>query len=70
MLYVCGGVIFHAGWEKAQRECRDLKRARGEFVEPEVFPLLGVFFDITLWPVYVLANLRQDGVVFATPCAR
>jgi len=68
VLYLAVGTGFHIGWQQAQQDCKAWRRTHGEFVEPEVFPVLGIFFDVTWWPVYAAANLYHDGVVFATPC--
>lgn len=68
LVYLGIGLAFHLGWKQAQDSCRVERLAQGEFVEPEVFPLLGVFFDMTWWPVYVAADLYHDGTPFATPC--
>ncbi len=68
LVYLALGLGFHLGWKQAQELCRAEQIARGEFVEPEMFPLLGVFFDLTWWPVYAAANLYHDGTPFATPC--
>ncbi|RME87541.1 MAG: hypothetical protein D6770_09140 [Anaerolineae bacterium] len=69
LLYLGVGLAFHINWERAQEACRQERRARGEFVEPEVFGgFLGAFFDITNWPVYAWANVSHDGTPFATPC--
>ncbi|NPA91780.1 MAG: hypothetical protein GXO55_10100 [Chloroflexi bacterium] len=70
ILYLLVGLGFHWQWKQAQHACDDLLRARGEFVEPEIFPVLGIFFDMTWWPVYAAANVYHTGRVFATPCDR
>lgn len=68
LVYLALGLGFHLGWQHAQELCRAEQVARGEFVEPEMSPLLGLFFDLTWWPVYAAANLYHDGTLFATPC--
>ncbi len=68
VLYLLIGLGFHWQWKQAQHACDDRLRARGEFVEPEVFPVIGVVFDMTYWPVYASANWYHTGKVFATPC--
>jgi len=67
--YLGIGLAFHLKWESALAACREVRRARGEFVEPEVFGgVLGPVFDVTNWPVYAWANIYHDGTPFATPC--
>ena len=69
ILYTFIGLAFHIMWQSALEACREARRARGEFVEPEVFGgVLGLLFDVTYWPVYVWANIYHDGTPFATPC--
>jgi hypothetical protein len=69
ILYVALGLAFHIKWHSALDACREARRARGEFVEPEVFGgVLGLLFDVTYWPVYAWANIYHDGTPFATPC--
>ena len=69
LLYLALGLGFHFAWKSALEECRALRRARGEFVEPEVLGgIIGLFFDVTFWPVYAGANMHHDGTPFATPC--
>lgn len=69
LIYVALGVGFHVRWKAAQDTCREIRAARGEFVEPEVFGgAIGFFFDVTYWPVYAAANMHLDGTPFATPC--
>ncbi len=69
LLYLVLGLVFHLVWKSALDACRETRIAQGEFVEPEVFGnALGIFFDITSWPVYAWANLRHFGSPFATPC--
>lgn len=52
ILYLGIGLAFHFKWKSELGACREMRRAQGEFVEPEVFPVLGIFFDMTWWPVY------------------
>ncbi len=69
LVYLALGLGFHLAWKQALDACREARMARGEFVEPEVFaPILGLFFDVTFWPVYAWANLYHDGTPLATPC--
>jgi hypothetical protein len=69
VVYLGLGLGFHLGWKSAQDACREVRSARGEFVEPEVLGgALGLAFDVTYWPVYAWANVRLDGTPFATPC--
>ena len=68
-LYMGIGLTFHFKWESALASCREIRRAHGEFVEPEVFGgVLGLVFDMTNWPIYAWANIHHDGTPFATPC--
>jgi len=68
-LYLGIGLAFHFKWESALASCREIRRAHGEFVEPEVFGgVLGLVFDMTNWPIYAWANIHHDGTPFATPC--
>ncbi len=69
VLYLSVGVVFHVLWKNALAECDRQLQARGEFVEPEVFAgPIGLFFDMTFWPVYARANLYHFGTIFSTPC--
>ncbi len=69
LLYLGLGLGFHFKWKSALEDCRELRRAQGEFVEPEVFGgIIGLFFNVTYWPVYASANIYHDGTPFATPC--
>ena len=69
LLYLTLGLGFHLKWNSALEDCRELRRARGEFVEPEVLGgIIGLFLDVTFWPVYAGANMHHDGTPFATPC--
>lgn len=71
VLYIALGLAFHVVWERAQDACREARLARGEFVEPEVFGgALGLFFNVTWWPVYAWANVYHFASPFATPCGR
>lgn len=68
-LYLALGLAFHIRWNAAQEACRRARQARGEFVEPPVFAEpIALFFDVTYWPVYALANLYHKGHIWATPC--
>ncbi len=68
-LYLLVGVGFHVGWERAQQKCRHEMERRGEFVEPPVYSFpISLFFDMTMWPVYMMANYYHRGTIFATPC--
>ncbi len=68
VIYLGTGLAFHLKWKSALKACSEMRRAQGEFVEPEMSPVLGIFFDVTWWPVYAWANIYQDGTPFATPC--
>jgi hypothetical protein len=69
LVYLGLGVGFHFKWKSALDTCREVRIARGEFAEPEVFSSpLGFAFDVTFWPVYARANIYHDGTPFATPC--
>ena len=68
-LYLGLGLAFHIRWQTALEACRQMLRARGAFVEPEVLGgPVGLFVDLTYWPVYAWANYYHDGTPFATPC--
>lgn len=66
-LYVSIGLGFHVGWQSQIKACREIRAARGEFVEPEWSPLITLPFDVTFWPVYAWANWYHFGHVFP-PC--
>jgi hypothetical protein len=69
LVYVGLGLGFHFKWKNALDACRELRVARGDYVEPEVFSTpLALAFDVTFWPVYARANVYHDGTPFATPC--
>jgi hypothetical protein len=69
LLYLIIGLGFHLKWKSALTACSEARKARGEFVEPEVLGgPLGLAFDMTFWPVYAWANMTRDGTPFATPC--
>lgn len=69
VLYLGTGLAFHFLWKSARDACREIRIARGEFVEPEVFGgVLTLAFTATNWPVYAWANMYHDGTPFATPC--
>lgn len=71
ILYLGIGLAFHLKWKSALAACREVRRAQGEFVEPEVFGwVLGLIFDMTNWPVYAWANIYHDRTPFATPCTQ
>ena len=70
LTYTAIGVAFHVAWKSERAACDALRQARGEFVAPEVFPVLGVAFTAVWWPVYAWANLCHDDVLFATPCTK
>jgi len=68
-LYLGAGSLFHFKWQSDLAACREMRRAQGEFVEPEVFGgFMGLIFDVTNWPIYAWANIYHDGTPFATPC--
>lgn len=69
LIYVAIGLIFHVTWQHVLTECRQIRMARSEWVEPEVFSgALALFFDVTNWPFYAWANWYHFGTVLATPC--
>lgn len=69
VIYVTLGLGFHIAWKQALNDCRQVRVARGEFVEPEVFSsMLSLVFNVTYWPIYAWANFYHDGTIFATPC--
>lgn len=69
LVYLVIGLGFHFTWKSALEACREARLARGEFVEPEVLgDGIGLFFDLTYWPVYTWANLHHFGTPFSTPC--
>ncbi len=71
LAYLTTGLAFHFKWKSELAACREARRARGEFVEPEVFGgVLSLIFDVTYWPVYSWANIYHFGTPFATPCVR
>ena len=68
-LYLALGLSFHFQWSAELAKCNAILRQQGEFVEPEIFNTgVGFLFDVTFWPIYVLANTYHDGTPFATPC--
>ncbi|NPA26288.1 MAG: hypothetical protein GXO36_01620 [Chloroflexi bacterium] len=69
-LYLGIGLVFHWQWTRALRACDELRRARGEWVDPGFSPWLELFFDATYWPVYAWVNWQYSGTLFATPCDR
>lgn len=70
-VYLAAGLAFHVKWSREQTACRELRMARGEFVEPEVFGgVIGLIFNATNWPLYAWANTYHFGDPFATPCTR
>jgi len=68
VIYLGIGLAFHIKWKSELEACREVRRSQGEFVEPEVFPVVGILFDMTWWPVYAWANVYHYGTPFATPC--
>lgn len=63
------GLGFHFKWSAELAKCNVILREQGEFVEPEIFNTgMGFLFNVTFWPIYVLANTYHDGTPFATPC--
>jgi hypothetical protein len=70
LTYTAIRVAFYVAWKSEQAACDALRQARGEFIEPEVFPVLGVAFTAVWWPIYAWANLYHDNVLFATPCTK
>jgi hypothetical protein len=69
-LYLGIGIAFHFKWKSDLAACREMRKAQGEFVEPEVFSgILGLLFNMTNWPVYAWANIYHYGTPFATPCS-
>jgi len=68
-LYLGIGIAFHFKWQSALAVCQEVRRAQGEFVEPEVLGgVLGLVFDATNWQVYTWANTYHFGTPFSTPC--
>jgi hypothetical protein len=68
-LYLGAGFLFHLKWQSDLAACREMRRAQGEFVEPEVFGgFMGLIFDVTNWPIYAWANIYHYGTPFAIPC--
>jgi len=68
LVYSATGVAFHVAWKAERHACDALRRARGEFVESELFPILGVAFTMVWWPVYAWANVYHNNALFTTPC--
>jgi len=69
LIYLGVGLGFHLMWKSELEACREVRLARGEFVELEVFwAPLALAFDVTYWPVYAWANIYHDGTPFASPC--
>ena len=68
VLYLSVGVWFHVQEKRHWNACREQRIAKGEFVEPEMYPVLGVVFDMTYWPVYMWANKYNFGSVFGKEC--
>lgn len=67
--YLALGLGFHFKWRAGLEKCNAVLREQGEFVEPEIFNTgVGFVFNVTFWPIYVLANMYHDGTPFATPC--
>jgi hypothetical protein len=68
IVFYCGiGLVFHFGWQSSIKACREIRIARGEFVEPEWSPWITLPFTVTYWPVYAWANWYHFGHVFP-PC--
>lgn len=71
ILYLSLGLGFHFKWERALTDCQEVRIGRGEYVEPRVYgKVIGLIFDVTMWPVYARANMYHDGTPFATPCTK
>jgi hypothetical protein len=70
LVYSAAGLAFHVVWKVRREVCDELRRAQGAFVEPEVFPVLGVAFTTIWWPVYAWANVYHSNELFPTPCSR
>ncbi len=68
ILYLSIGVWFHIQENRYWNLCREERLKRGEFVEPEVYPVIGVLFDVSYWPVYMLANKYNFGSIFGRKC--
>lgn len=63
------GFGFHFKWSAELAKCNAVLREQGEFVEPEIFNTsVGLVFNVTFWPIYVMANMYHDDTPFATPC--
>lgn len=69
LVHVSIGLSLHFKWKSDWNACQELKASRGEFVEPyEIYGgMLGVFFDVSAWPVYSWANIYHFGTPFP-PC--
>jgi len=70
LVYAATGLAFHVAWKLGRDACDELRRAQGAFVEPEVFPVLGIAITMTWWPVYAWANVYHSNELFPTPCSR
>ena len=69
VLYLGTGLAFHLKWENELAACREMRAARGEFVEPPVFSsFIRLSFQVIWWPFYVRENLLHFGDAFSTPC--
>lgn len=67
--YLVLGLGFHFKWTSDVESCRELRRARGEFVDPGgIGGLVGLTIDVIGWPLLSAANIASDGTPFATPC--
>lgn len=67
--YLAMGLVLHLKWSNELAKCNAVLREQGEFVEPEIFNTgIGLVFNVTFWPIYVMANMYHDGTPFATPC--
>lgn len=69
LLYLAVGLAFHIAWERADAACRAELATQGVFVEPRLGGPVALLFDVTNWPVYVMANVLHTGTPLATPCA-
>jgi hypothetical protein len=70
LIYLGIGLGFHFSWKSVLEDRREMRVARGEYVEPEVFwAPLALAFDVTFWSVYAGANIYHAGTPFAAPCS-
>ncbi len=68
ILYLSVGVWFHIQEKHYWNLCNKERLEKGEFVEPEVYPVIGVLFDVSYWPVYMWANKYNFGSIFGRKC--